>query len=302
MTTDETEKEIETVETDETKRCRDCGFKNPSEALHCGMCGKRIPTVKKAALKKGSFYDKAIIAGEINNAFDFGYDTWSKNFWQLIGIFILAILISAVFVPITLLFGKAFWFPANILFISFMSVAFARIFLDIVRGFPISLTRAIGTGLMRMIPALWPLLWVMVSFLLMLGFFQIWLLAEKFLESFELLKGSSALEIFIFLWRTALIAAVLVPGTIWTLIFGMLAICRTVDMRESVWLAPFWAVKRLWRRLWRFLGIGMIHILAHVFGVIVCYVGILASIPLAGVSTVAVYEWIRLHGPGADEY
>jgi hypothetical protein len=286
----------------ESARCPDCAFQNPSGAVFCGMCGNRLPARKLDLKDAKSSYTNSVIGGQLQDAYNYGYNIWGRGLFLFIGLSILVIILGVLIVPITIAFGPRVYIPANILFLAFLWTASSRIYLDAIRERPVSLARAIGAGFLGMFPALWPLAWIGLALLLLFGFHSLWMIPERALNSFELLKESPVTDLFVFLWRAALYLIVMVPASIWIMIFGVLAVCRIVDRRGSIWLAPVWALRQLWKRLWRFLGIGLAQIAAQGIGLIVCYVGILASLPLSGISLAAIYEWVRLHGDSADEF
>ncbi len=289
-------------------RCPDCAFINPEGAMFCGKCGCRLSKKRRETgkEKKGPAYEKAVAGGTLQKAFDYGYKTWLKGLWLFIGLWLLILVASLVFIPISFAFGGLLGPSLTVLliffFVAFVWAAVSRIYLDAIRERPISVGRGIVAGISRLLPSAYVLLWNALGFGLIAGFYGLWLVPGRLLTSIDSPIYSNVAENLLLLWQVVLFGILLVPLCVWLIVVTNLAMFRAMDRRESAWIAPIWAIRQLWKRLWRFLGIGFNQLLAQVIGVIVCYVGVLASLPLSGVSLAAVYEWIRLHGDDADEF
>ncbi len=297
--------QVDIDEVAELTRCPDCAFDNPKGAGFCGMCGNRLES-KKLAKKKSSdpTYEKAVLNGLLQEAYNYGYNIWSRLLWSFIGLTVLTAIFLTVFIIIILLFSSIPFLPQAlcVLGLSFLWCSSSRIYLDVIREKPISLARAIETGFMRMVPALWILVWLGIGIAFLAGFWWVWTYPEMLFIKFESPLKTVALEGFFLFWRVVLCTVIFVPVGIWLTIFTSLGVLRIVDRKGEVLQAPFWAMKQLWRRLWRFLGIGFSQLVVQLLGTVTCYVGVLASIPLSGISITAVYEWVRLHGEDADEF
>jgi uncharacterized membrane protein len=81
-----------------------------------------------------------------------------------------------------------------------------------------------------------------------------------------------------------------------------LAIFRVLDRRSSPWFAPVWAINQIVHYHWELFWLVIREILVHIFGLVVCYIGIIATLPIAGLQNAAIYDWLRLNGDEPEKY
>jgi len=292
------------------RRCSTCAFDNPEESLYCGMCGSRLaeayPQYKKNRKKKET-YIKSILRGTISDAADYGRAVWSREIYRLIGLMLLIILFFLLPAIITAASwenegARVFWIAWDVILLSFIFAASCSGFLDAVRERRLEFWRSIASGFRSFFPALMLLVLLVIVIGAVTGIVWLWMIPVRYLDSSESIFSEGTGSLVILAWMIGLLVVLLLPMYIWLVIGSTLAMCRIVDRKSSVWTAPAWALKQIFTYHWQLFKIGLGQVFSNVLGLIMCYVGILGTIPLTGVAITSVYEWLRLRGPESDPY
>ncbi len=296
---------------DETvTRCSECAFVSPDESGHCGMCGARLPKVYpeySSRKSKGADYDKLIVRGSIGKAADYAHKVWTREMWRVIGLGVLVSLFFGLPVGFTLALWSDYgarWVTSvvNFLLLAFVFAATCRVWLDVVRERRVEFGRAIASGVMHYFHSLYVLIWAAIGIGMTSGLVWLWMIPVRWLDAPDSMVSEGLAGFLIFTWFVVLLIIVLLPMYIWVILGTTLAICRAIDGKSSLWTAPLWAIRKIIEYHWDLFKIGFGQFWVQVIGVVACYVGVFATIPLSLITFTAVYEWLRLHGDDPDEY
>jgi len=287
-------------------RCTDCAFLNPEESAFCGMCGSRLAQIRTPKTTDPK-YDLDIVSGTLRDSFDFGYQKTFSNIWMLILGSILVVIILSIVVGSTAFWGSILghywiWILIDIPIIAVIWTASCRIFLDIVRGRGVDLIRGLGSGILNIIPAAFVTLLFALGVLIAAGIVFAWTMPVAWIDSPDSPVSEGIAAVFIFIWFIALLILILIPTMTWLFMGTTIALCRIIDRKSNSWMSPVWAIGRIVEHHWQLFWMGLSMLFAQLIGMAICYIGSLVTFPLAGLSTAAIYEWLRMHGPDSDEY
>jgi hypothetical protein len=291
-------------------RCSNCAFDNSEDAVYCGMCGHKLAEKYKGykSLKgKKTSYDKSVRRGTIFTAADYGHEVWQREMIRVIGfmlLFIIAMLIPAI---LTSAFWdsrgtRLFFAIGDIVLIAFFFGMACRGYLDAVRERRFEFWRTVSAGIMNLIPATLLLVLLTLIIMVVLGIVWLWMIPVKYLDAPGSLFSEGTGALFIFVWMVVLLVMLLLPVIIWLFIGSSFAMFRILDRKSSAWLAPIWAVRQIATHHWDLFKLGLGQLFVQFIGTVICYVGVIATIPLTGMVLGSVYEWLRLHGPKSDLY
>ena len=284
---------------------------NPDESVHCGMCGSELahgPTLTKKQAKKDN-YEKKIADGSLRDAFSFGYTVWLRELFGFIAGTILFLisasivwglshLVTGVFGPLSILIN----FMAGILIVSFGWGVASRAYLDAVRERKVNLGRAINESLKNLLPVSFVCLIFAIGVGLTAGIYWLWTGPVMLLRVMDLPVSSGYFEFMLGIWVLVAGILLLIPAVIWLPLLTQLAIFRVLDRRSSPWGAPIWAINQIVHYHWELFWLCVQEFFGHVIGFVICYVGLIGTIPLAGVQNAAVYDWLRLNGDEPEVY
>jgi hypothetical protein len=287
-------------------RCTDCAFLNPEESVFCGMCGSKlahIHTPKKTDPK----YESKILSGTIRDSFDYGYEKTFAHVWMLILGSIITVICISIVAGSTSLWGAILghywiWILIDIPIVAVLWTASCRVFLDITRGDGVDLVRALGSGVLNIIPATYVTFIFALVALIAAGIIYAWTLPVAWIDSPDSPVSEGTAVFLIFTWFIVLLILILVPTLIWLFMGTTMALCRIIDRKSNPWMSPVWAMSRIIEHHWQLFWMGLGMLFAQLIGMSICYIGSLVTFPLAGVSTASIYEWLRLHGHASDDY
>jgi len=290
-------------------RCPDCAYYNPQDTKFCGMCGCRLIDVEGGKFGKFSKteYRKSVASGSIGKTSGYAYSVWLNSFWMMIMLSTITVVVIAFLVVATLTFPKkggslAVWIIIDWIVGSLLMAGWCRTWLDMVRGSGIMMSRAFGSALSNALPAMFLTLQFILVGLLMSGIIWIWFIPVDFISGPLSPIPSGFAGFLTFMWMAALLVLLLLPGYIWLTMGYTIAMCRVIDRKSGPWAVSIWAVVQIIEHHWDLFKIGMGQLWAQIIGVIICYIGTLATVPLSGVTFAALYEWARLRGKTADRY
>jgi len=274
------------------------------------MCGARLPKTYpeySSRKSKGIEYDKLIVRGSIGKAADYAHKIWTREMWRAIGLSILVVLLLGLPAIMTAALWEkpgSRWFMGvvDFLLLSWVFAATCRVWLDIVRERRIELGRAIASGFMHFFHAFYVLLWAAILTAMTTGLYWIWMVPIKWLNAPDSMVSDGLGQFLVVSWFIVLLLIILLPMYLWVILGSTLAICRAMDGKSSLWTAPVWAIKKIVEYHWDLFKIGFGQLWVQIIGVVICYVGAFATIPLSYITFTAVYEWLRLHGDDPDEF
>jgi hypothetical protein len=289
-------------------RCSDCAFLNPAGAKHCGMCGSRlaVPRADDRKPDDADAYEKHILTGDLNKASDYGSSVWGKEMWKYTGITLLALaaflILSSITLGMAVLSRKIAFLAIDYFFAAFLLAVLCRLYLDSVRGRAVQLSRGIVAGWSRLLPAALMLLWVLIACAILAGLFWLWLLPGEIFGSMESGLLSGAGKGFVGVWVTVMLFQIIVPAVVLLTEGLFIGLCRVVDGRPGAWSAIVWTFHRMSEQPWLLIRVGIAQAWVQLIAASFCGLGLLFSLAWGGVTMAAVYEWLRLHGPHAEEY
>jgi hypothetical protein len=273
----------------------------------CGSSLSRAYPQYSSQKKKSENYNRSIVRGSVGNAAGYAYTVWQREMMRTIGMSILAIVFLAIPLSITM----ALWdrpverivlVSIDFLLIVGVFAGSCRVWLDAVRERRIEFWRAIVSGFRYYFHGLYVLLWSAVAAGITSGLLWLWLIPVRWLEAPDAIVSKGFATMIILTWFVVLLVIVLLPMYLWIILGSTLAMCRAMDRKNSLWAAPVWAIRKIHDYHWDLFKIGFGQIWAQIIGLVICYIGALATIPLSFITFTATYEWLRLHGRDSDNY
>jgi hypothetical protein len=281
---------------------------NPDESAYCGMCGSKLAYSQYLTKKQSKEnYRKKISDGELRDASGFGHQISMREILIFLGGSLLALVSGFIVWVITLIIKGGFginWFTFAIylLTLSFIWGAGSRMFLDSVRERKVSIGRGIGEGFRNILPVLFICIVLLIGVGLAAGIYWIWFIPVGILKSANLPLSTGYGEFMMGLWVVVAGLLLLIPALIWLPLLAQLAIFRVLDRRSPVWFAPIWAINQVVHYHWELFWLCLQQYFMHILGIVICYVGLIGTLPIAGVQNAAIYEWLRLNGDEPEDY
>ena len=291
-------------------RCSQCAYVNPDEAVVCGMCGTHLAGTYREYKKrkeKGWNYEKSIVRGNMDKAVAYGIAVWERELFRVVSLMVGVSIFGFIMFVLNDAFAitpgaKIIWALIDFYFFSVIVAGSHRGFIDVVRERRLEPGRVIASGFADSLKVMAVLIPALVFVAVLSLIIYLW---AQMLNMADTLEGSSTLTIgsvFSFLMVIFLFVIILYPGFVWLIVYTSLAACRVIDRRAMPHTAVIWAISKIARHHWSFMGQVFAQLFMQAIGLAICFVGLLGTIPQMGIENVAMYEWIRLHGPDADEY
>lgn len=296
-----------------TPRCPDCAFLNPAGSVFCGMCGSELPdsplkfvTQNKKELHRHS-YENVILKDDFGRVDGFAYQRWQTQMWQSVaGTFVLfcfALGISATINELTSGFGKIFLTFIMIVPVSALILGtIVKSFLDLMRGTPPRIFNSVEQAFRKFLPLSMAMIVHGILYTL-IGLCYLLMSApgRYILENSDIFEEGSVSYILGIFWIFSSVI-ILLPVPLLIISWLFLAVSRIMDYRKGEWAASWWAIIKSKEKLGGLLVMGLMAVLNQVYGLVMCWVGLLGTLPLSAARYVAMYEWIRLNTKNPDAY
>jgi len=291
-------------------RCSQCAYVNPDEAVRCGMCGTRLASAYREYKKrkeKGWNYEKSIVRGNMDKAVAYGTAVWERELFRVVPIMIAVSVLGFILAGLNDAFAitpgaQIIWILVDFYFISVIVAGFHRGFIDAVRDRRLEPGRIVASGFTDSLKVMAVLIPALVFIAVLSILIYLWAQMLGMADTSEGSSTSTIGSIFSFLMVIFLFVIIIFPGFVWLTGYISLAVCRVIDRRAMPHTAAIWAISKIARHNWSFMGQVFTQLLMQAIGLAICFVGLFGTIPQMGIQNVAMYEWIRLHGPDADEY
>ena len=291
-------------------RCSQCAYVNPDEAVVCGMCGTRLAGTYREYKKrkeKGWNYEKSIVRGNLDKAVTYGTAVWERELFRVVSLMIAVSVLGFILAGLNDAFAitpaaQIIWVLIDFYFFSVIVAGSHRGFIDVIRERRLEPGRVIASGFADSLKVMAVLIPALVFIAMLSILIYLWAQMLGMVDTSEGSITSTISSIFSFLMVVFLFVIIVFPGFVWLTEYISLAVCRVIDRRAMPHTAFLWAISKIARHHWSFMGQVFAQLLMQAIGLAICFVGLFGTIPQMGIQNVAMYEWIRLHGPDADEY